>query len=197
MYLYGASGHASVIIDILKASNVKISGLLDDDPTLNTFMGYPVNRPTFEENPIIISIGNNIIRRKIANKCIGPFGIAIHPTSIISDNVEIESGTVVMHGAIIQTNSHIGKHCIINTGASIDHDCQISDFCHISPNATLCGNTIIDAGTWIGAGAVIIQGIHIGKNSIIGAGSIVINNIPDNTIVVGNPAKIIKRNINV
>ena len=97
-----------------------------------------------------------------------------------------------MQMAAIQPGTIIGKHCIINTNVSVDHDCDISDFVHISPGATICGNVTIGELTWIGAGATIIHGISIGKNTIIGAGTVVIKNIPDNVLIVGNPA-IIKR----
>ena len=50
------------------------------------------------------------------------FGNAFHPSAIISEEVEIKEGTVVMQGAIIQSGVHIGRHCIINTGASVDHE---------------------------------------------------------------------------
>ena len=42
MYLYGASGHAKVIIDILKANHIEIEGLVDDNPNINELLGYPV-----------------------------------------------------------------------------------------------------------------------------------------------------------
>ena len=98
-----------------------------------------------------------------------------------------------MQGAIIQSDSIIGKHCIINSGASVDHECQIEDFVHISPHATLCGNVHVGEGSWIGAGATIIPGIKIGNWCTIGAGATVINDVEDNSIVAGTPAKSIKK----
>lgn len=193
MYLFGASGHAKVIIDILKATNTEINGLLDDNPDVNELLGYPVFHDRTDLSPVIVSIGLNATRKKIVGKLSGIFGKAVHPLAVISDTVSIDEGTVVMQGVIIQSDASIGKHCIINTGASVDHECVIEDFVHISPHATLCGNVTVGEGTWIGAGTTIIPGVKIGKWCVIGAGSVVTKDIPDNVLAVGNRCKIVKQ----
>lgn len=192
MYLYGASGHAKVIIDILRANNKKIEAIFDDDETIHNLLDYPVLHSSEIRGPLIISIGNNSIRRKIAESLNVSFDKAFCPSAIISKEAEISEGTVVMQGAIIQSDVRIGKHCIINTGASIDHECIIEDYVHISPHCTLCGNVQVGEGAWIGAGTIIIPGIKIGKWSVIGAGSVVAKNIPNNVLAVGNRCKIIR-----
>lgn len=193
MYLYGASGHAKVIVDILQSNGKKITGMIDDNPAINELVGYPVYHVLENPTPLIVSIGDNRIRRKVVEKLQdAEFETAVHTSAIVSPKSEIGEGTVVMQGAIIQSSVVVEKHCIINTGASIDHDCKIGDFVHISPHATLCGNVTVGEGTWIGAGAVVIPGIRIGKWAIVGAGSVVIKDIPDNVVVVGNPARILR-----
>ena len=193
MYLYGASGHAKVIIDILDASREKIDGLVDDNPEVIQLQGYPVSHGAKGLSPFIVSIGVNAIRKKVVEKLYGAdFGKAIHPSAVISPFASIGAGTVVMQGAIIQADTQIGKHCIINTGASVDHECIIGDYAHISPHSTLCGNVQIGDGSWIGAGTTVIPGVKIGRWSVVGAGSVVTKDIPDGVLVVGNRCKIIK-----
>lgn len=193
MYLYGASGHAKVIIDILRANNETIEALFDDNEAIHSLLDYPVLRSSEVRGPLIISIGNNGIRRKVAENLNVVLGIAFHPSAIISDEAKINEGTVVMQGSIIQSGTRIGRHCIINTGASVDHECVIDDYVHISPHCTLCGNVQVGEGTWVGAGTTVIPGVKIGKWSIIGAGSVVTKDIPDNVLAVGNRCKVIKR----
>jgi sugar O-acyltransferase (sialic acid O-acetyltransferase NeuD family) len=193
MYIYGAGGHAKVVIDILESSKVAISGLFDNKKANYDFLNYQVHAVIDGViSPLIIAIGDNKTRKKVAHDLLVEFGKAVHSTAIISDRASIGEGTVVMQGAIVQSCSHIGKHCIINTGSAIDHDCEIEDFVHISPHTTLCGNVSVGEGSWIGAGATIIQGIKIGRWSVIGAGSVVVKDVPDNVLAYGNPCKIVK-----
>lgn len=190
MYLYGASGHAKVIIDMMNASGIKVDAMFDDDKDINELMSIPVHHRWNGESPVVVSIGNNETRKQIAEKLSCEFATIIHPSSIISPTVLIDHGTVVMQGSIIQSGAKIGKHCIINTGASIDHECIIEDYVHISPKATLCGNVHIGEGAWIGAGAVVIPGVRIGRWSTIGAGSVVVCDVPEGAVAFGNPCRI-------
>jgi len=194
MYLYGASGHAKVIFDILTAMGKHVDGVLDDNDAVKMLCGIHVDHTWSGQSPIIISIGDNRTRKKIANRLSCEFEKAIHPSSIISPSVNIDEGTVVMAGTIINADANIGKHCIINTGASIDHECVVGDYVHISPHATLCGNVHIDEGSWIGAGVTVVPGIQIGEWCEVKAGAVVIHDVPDNAVVAGVPAKVIKFN---
>ena len=192
--LYGAGGHAKVILDILEAQGKTVGAVVDDNPNLTEFMGKEVRHGVNDASPIFVSIGINGIRRKVVEK-VAPatvFETAIHPNAIVSPHATIAEGTVVMQGAIVQSCVQVGKHSIINTGASVDHDCVLGDYVHISPHATLCGNVSVGEGTWIGAGAVVIPGIRIGKNCIIGAGSVVVKDLPDGVKAYGNPCKIVE-----
>jgi len=195
MYLYGASGHAKVIIEILELKGIEIKGLFDDNPAINKLLDYPCYGPLTNDyviDELIVSIGDNLMRKNISNRLNCQFGKAIHPSAKISSRSTIRTGTVVMANAVINSGTIVGKHVIINTTASVDHDCIIGDYVHISPNATLCGGVSVGEGTHIGAAAVIIPNITIGKWSVIGAGSVVIRDIPDYAVVVGNPGRIIK-----
>lgn len=196
MILIGASGHAKVILDILEKSDQEVKGLVDANPDITALQRYPVfydqEFQFSKEDDYLISIGSNIIRKKIANSHLLKYDWAIHPSVILGDDVTIGQGTVIMGNAIINSSTSIGNHCIINTSASIDHDNFLNDFVHVSPNATLCGAVTVGEGTHIGAGATIIPNIAIGKWATIGAGAVIIEDVPDGAIVVGNPGRIIK-----
>ena len=194
VFLYGASGHAKVILDILHANGIAVKALIDDNPQLSGLAGIEVLHSAAGLSPIIISIGNNRIRKLMAERLDCEFVRAIHPSANVSGSAKIGTRTVVMAGTTINADAHIGRHCIINTNASIDHECVIDDFVHISPNVALCGNVHLGEGTHIGVGASVIPGIKIGKWCTIGAGATVLNDIPDGSTAVGIPAKIVRIN---
>ncbi|OFY51453.1 MAG: hypothetical protein A2W85_09820 [Bacteroidetes bacterium GWF2_41_31] len=195
MWIYGASGHGKVILDCLLANNLMAEGFIDDDSSktrlndLPVFNRYHINST---KDKVVFGIGENNIRKKLAEKLHFNFYTVIHPTVSMSPFAQVGVGSVVFHHSVVQSGSVIGVHCIINTKASVDHDCIVGDYVHISPGAILCGNVSVGELSWVGAGSVIIQGVKIGKNVMIGAGSVIIRDVPDNAVVVGNPGRIVR-----
>lgn len=194
VYLYGASGHAKVVMDIAKLAYLDVPCLIDDNPLVNELAGLPVIHSAEGKSPLIVTIGNCQIRKKIVEKLRNKeYVTVVHPQTIKADSVKLGYGTVVMAGAILNPFVKVGNHCIINSGASLDHDVVIGDFVHIAPHCTLCGEVSVGDGTWVGAGTTVIQGVHIGKDCFIGAGAVVVRDIPDKTLCYGNPARVIKK----
>jgi sugar O-acyltransferase (sialic acid O-acetyltransferase NeuD family) len=200
IYIYGASGHAKVIVETFEQCGF-VELLLIDDFTKNTsILGYQIvhsdsNAISINTNNLIIAIGENKIRKTIVNKFIlNNFINSIHPSAVISKRAKIGLGNAIMSNVSINSGVLIKNHCIINTNASVDHDCIIEEFVHLSPNVALAGNVFIGEGTHVGIGACIVQGVKIGKWCKIGAGAVIISDVPDFAVVVGNPGKIIKYN---
>lgn len=196
MIIYGAGGHARVVISCLRTNREPVRVIFDDDDSKTSLSGIIVTGSydsyLFPDDLLVIAIGNNETRRLISHKVIHRFGQVFHPSALIENDVAIGPGTVVLHGAIIQSGSILGKHVIINTAAKIDHQCSLSDYVHIAPGAILCGNVSVGENTLIGAGSIIVPNIKVGKNCIVAAGSVITKNIPDGQIVRGNPGRIIK-----
>ena len=196
MLVYGASGHAKVIIEALLASGGEVSAVVDDNEAIKTLLHIPVSGKYSEALcpgvPRIIAIGSNQTRKKIAERLVCTYGTVLHPTGWISPTARVGEGTVIMGNVIVQADTQIGRHVILNTSSSIDHDCIIHDFAHISPGAVVCGGVTVGEGTQVGAGATVIQNIKIGKWVTIGAGSVIINDIPDHAIVMGVPGRVVR-----
>lgn len=199
MYIFGASGQGKVIASILEANETAgIEGFLDDNPTRDTLFGLPVHHANvisdYQKTEIIIAVGNNATRKKIAERLQSNYFNAIHPSSAVCSTVIIGEGTAVMPQAVVNADAVIGSHCIINSGAVVEHDCILDDYVHISPNAALAGNVSVGEGTHVGMGALVIPQMQIGKWVTIGAGAVIIDNVPDYAVVVGNPGRIVKYN---
>jgi len=205
--IIGGGGHAKVLIETLNLLATEIVGIVDPNINQEQIYGLKVLRSdqeVFKYIPAkfklingIGSIGVTVKRREIyefyKNKGYF-FASVIHPSAIISSDVELGEGVQLMAGVIIQPGSKIGENTIVNTRVSIDHDCEIGNHVHLAPGATLSGLVKIGSGTHIGTGASIIQNISIGENSIIGAGSVVIRNVKNKVKVVGNPARELENN---
>lgn len=207
--LIGGGGHCKVVISQLKKlDGFEIAGILDnfkpEDSLINDIkvIGTDDNLAGFYATGIqyafitVGSVSDNIKRQKlfIKAKAIGfTFPVIISPLAIIDDTVNVREGTVIMPGCVVNTDSFIGKNCIINTGTIIEHDCRIEDHCHLAPGVKVAGGVAIGDLSMIGIGSSIIQGVKIGRNVTVGAGCVVINDIPDNSVVVGNPGRLIKK----
>lgn len=140
------------------------------------------------------------LRRKIvarASVCVPTWFTAVHPRATIAEQAVVSEGVAVFAGAVVNSLARIGAHAVVNTGAIVEHHVVVEDFAVVSPHATLCGCVHVGEAAFIGAGAVVITGISIGANSIVGAGAIVIRDVPDGVVVVGNPARILDRRINL
>ncbi|MBC7390643.1 MAG: acetyltransferase [Opitutaceae bacterium] len=194
--LYGSGGHAKVVLECLLSENKSVLGIFDDAHTFDTFKNIPVlcgyDFNKFQNSLLIVTIGNNKIRKQLSLKIRHKLGSTIFSKNIISPSVTISDGSMILQGAILNSDCFIGRHVIVNTGSIVEHDCLIEDFAHIAPGAVVCGNSKIGEGSLIGANSVIAPNITIGKWCQISAGSSVLKNIPDYSLVQGVPGQIIK-----
>lgn len=132
------------------------------------------------------------IKGRIFNELIATgidFPNFIHQTCVIASTAEFGQGNVLNFGSIVGHNSVVKCNTSIWAGVVIEHDCILNGHNYIGPNVTLSGFVQVGECSLIGSGAVILPEIKIGKNCLIGAGAIVTRDVPDNTIVKGNPAK--------
>lgn len=196
--LIGGSGHAKVIIDCIRASGGEIAGILDDGIEAGTrvldavVLGKIAGYKAYNTHKFVIAIGNNAVRRRIAQGMDVSWGTVIHPTAVISAYASIGVGTVVMPGAVINAGAAVGNHCIVNTGAVVEHDNVLGDFVHISPNAALGGTVTVGEESHVGIGACVRNNIKICDGCTVGAGAVVVKNITEPGIYVGVPAEKIK-----
>ena len=206
--VYGAGGHAKVVLDVLeKMGAYGVVGLLDDSAELagDTRSGYRVLggsaifRGLIEEGVkgMIVALGDNLRRRAVfdAARAAGfELVAAIHPSALLGGRVRIGAGSVLVAGVVVNVDAEIGDNVIVNTSASVDHDCRIGAHVHLSPGVRLGGRVTVGEFTHIGIGAVVLPNLTIGKHCIVGAGSVVREDVPDGMVVAGNPARIIKPN---
>ena len=124
----------------------------------------------------------------------------IEPGAIIREKVEIGENAVIMMGAIINIGAVVGAGTMIDMGAVLGGRAMVGKHSHIGAGAVLAGvvepasatPVIVEDDVLIGANAVVIEGVHVGRNAVVAAGAVVVEDVPDNAVVAGCPARIIK-----
>ena len=196
--LLGAGGHAKSLSSIIELIGFKIISYIDPNTNEKSLFGIKIREhydpKVYKSSNLFIGIGDNKKRKELSNQITHKVCNAIHPFSIVDKSVFLGKGTQIFPGVVINKNASIGNHTIINTNSTIEHDTTIGDFVHIAPGVVVCGSVKIGDETLIGANSTILPNCKIGKNVIVGAGSTIIRSIPDNSIVVGSPGKLIKKN---
>lgn len=124
----------------------------------------------------------------------------IEPGAIIRDKVTIGDRAVIMMGAVINIGAEIGEGTMIDMNAVLGGRAKVGKNCHIGAGTVVAGvieppsadPVIVEDNVVIGANAVILEGVRVGKGSVVAAGAVVTENVPENVVVAGMPAKIIK-----
>jgi len=196
--VFGAGGHAKVVIATLQASGRRVTAIYDDDENCRgkTVLGIPVLGPLKQAcadgvRRAVLAIGDNAIRRQLAECFSFDWESVVHPSAVVHPSVQLGEGSVIFAGAIVQPDARIGPHAIVNTGATVDHDCVVETCASIGPGAHLAGNVSIGQGAAIGTGACVIPGVSIGDETVVGAGTVVIADLPTKVVAVGSPARIV------
>lgn len=209
LIIWGGTGNFKVLCELL-AGQYHIAGYFDNNPDIpKSYRDIPClgNRDAFEtwvqtldpdnKPAFIVSIGPGYgkIRLEIHENLLA-HGLkpitAVHRTAFVAGQVVLGEGTQVYAQAAVCVDSWIGRGCIINTAASVDHECTLSDGATVGPGARLAGLVQVGKNADIYTGAIILPRVRIGAGAIIGAGAVVLNDVPDQVVVAGNPARVIR-----
>jgi UDP-N-acetylbacillosamine N-acetyltransferase len=192
LVIWGAGGHASVVVDLVRLTGeFEIVGFLDDvnphrrgefflDHTIlggreqleglraqgvtHAFVAVGPNGPRWEAQQTLERTGWTV-------------PVLIHPKATVSSMATIGGGSCVFAGAVVQAGARIGRSVIVNTCAAVDHDCQIDDAVHLAPGVRLAGAVQIGARSMLGIGSCVIPKVMIGPDILIPAGSVVVRDV--------------------
>lgn len=148
-----------------------------------------------EEIYVVCSVSNPAIKVRIINKIQNTYikyANLIHPTAVISSNIELGQDVIVQAYCVITTNVTIGNHVQLNPQCGVGHDSKIGDYSSLYWNVNVSGNVNVGKGCILGTKTTIIQGKNIGDWATIGSNSNILHDIPANCTAAGNPAKPIK-----
>lgn len=146
---------------------------------------------------VVVAVGEPAIRKKLFEnvKTKGvKLATLVHPNVCVPNTVTLGEGTIIQLGCFISTNITIGDNVMVQPHVNIGHDDIIGNGCVLSGFSNLGGNIKIGDYSYIGLSACLKQGVTIGRETIISMGAVVYNDIPDNVIVLGNPARPMRTN---
>jgi len=113
----------------------------------------------------------------------------IDPDADVPDSVSVGAGTLVSPFASCQPGVRLGDHVAVRSGAGIGHDTHVGDFAFFGINSATCGYVTVEEGAHISPGACIREHVRVGAWSVVGLGAVVLSDVPEGTVVAGNPAR--------
>jgi sugar O-acyltransferase (sialic acid O-acetyltransferase NeuD family) len=202
--IYGASGHARVLIDLMRlAGNLFPVAAVDDGQSSEQVLGVPVIGsssllPRLKADGLALavlgigSVHNHKARAKLYDKLVAAgFNIPnlIHPRAAVEPSVVMGIGNQIFAGAVVGSGTQLGDNTIINSGTVVSHDCVIGSHTHLAPGAILAGGVEVGENTLVGMGVTVYLGVRIGRNVVIANGSHVMKDVPDGSVMrAGRPS---------
>jgi sugar O-acyltransferase (sialic acid O-acetyltransferase NeuD family) len=211
--IFGAGNYLSDIFDIIYATNGKVYAVVTNVPLSNAEHDAVMRRIKLINYPIhVVDIGNfhpendfsytfGFLQQRgqalleIKKSFNIKFSALVHPLAHLGSNVNLGEGVIISPNVVIAPNVTIGDFCVLNRCVSIGHDTTCASFVTLQPRATIAGLVTIGSNTAINISATVIDRIKIGANAIVGAGAVVVKDVPDNVVVFGVPAKIVRQNL--
>lgn len=205
----GAGGHAKVCVEILRETGHRVRACIVSEEHAagapSDCLGAPVlvglsRLETLRRDGVanlFVAIGDNGARQALAREACAAFEMslvnAVSPNAAVAPSMRPGRGVAIMRGAVVSTDVALADLVIVNGGAVIEHDCVIEEAAHVAPGCALGGGVVVGKRTLVGIGSSVIPRVKIGSDVIVGAGSAVVRDVLDRDVVVGVPARTIRR----
>lgn len=205
--IVGAGQNGMQVFNILKHDpKAEIVGFLDDTPEKWGTMccGRPVLGPLDMAEDLrragslegaIVAIGRNAVRARLTGR-LQALGVviatAIHPQAFIDDSASVGEGSILEMGVMIHPEARLGRGVFVGGSSVVAHHCVVGDFSLLGGGVTFGGDVIVGELSTLGVGTVLQPHIRIGRNVTTGIATAVTKDLPDNSVAVGVPAKIIR-----
>ncbi len=213
LIILGASGNSTDIVDSVADINAQSGkavfecmGFLDDNADLHgtTFHGLPVlgaigDAPDYDGAVFVNGVGsiNTYWRRDeiVAATGLGDdrFVSIIHPSASIAPSASVGTGCALFANVSVSAGAAIGDHVMVLAGSGINHHSTIGDHCCLATGAAISGNVTVGRLSFIGANAAIHPDISIGERTVVGMGAAVLEDVGDDVVVAGVPAKQLRK----
>jgi hypothetical protein len=188
----------------VRAGHVLVAGIVTREPRIG-LSGFPVILTVDEitqrllDHPVAaVRIVPGHRKRKIEEaRDLGfeKYAKIVDPTAVLSVSSVLGRGVYVNTLAVVASRVELADFVFVGRHSSIGHHTRLEDYCTVGPGVTIASHCHIGRGVFIGAGATVAPQLTIGPNSVIGAGATVIRDVAANTVVAGNPARLVREGI--
>jgi sugar O-acyltransferase (sialic acid O-acetyltransferase NeuD family) len=210
LLIIGAGAQARQILTIVGLTRVaEVAGLIDtfDNPAVwgQHVAGAKVwgslsaleQFPPKQDLRVILAVANLARKRELAARLEQQgheFMTVVHPTAIVPTSAIVGRGCIINAGVILENNVRLGRHVIVHAGAILEHDNVLDDFVNIGTGVRTGGRVRFSEGATIFTGAIVIPDRVIGADAVVGAGAGVFHDVPPGYVVMGSPARAVRRN---
>lgn len=207
--VYGTGGFAREVAPLITRSGGERPDLVfvdDNEQAPSVVNGYNVINfdllcsDAHRARIVVVAVGDGGVRRRIEARILEE-GLAVSTlfasTAIVQEHVDIGRGSILSDYVVITSNIKIGRSFHANIYSYVGHDCIIGDYVTFAPRVNCNGNVHIGDDVYVGTNASIIQGsrdepMTIGAGSVIAMGAVVTKPVPPNSLMAGNPARLVR-----
>ncbi|MEN7549768.1 NeuD/PglB/VioB family sugar acetyltransferase [Rapidithrix thailandica] len=202
--ILGATSAGKQALEIFKSLEIEVYCFLDDDKELHnteisdvSVMGHTRDDGFLKfigkRCEVFVGINENEERKELvefvrARRKVQPVN-AIHPLAYVASSAHVGHGNLINVGAVVNAGAEVKNACMIQSKAVVETDVVLEDYVSVGTGAIINANCTVGEGSLIGSGAILAPGVKIGKNVQVAPGSLVMQNVDDNQVVFGVPAK--------
>jgi sugar O-acyltransferase (sialic acid O-acetyltransferase NeuD family) len=198
LFVVGAGGLGRETLDAALAAGADVDGFLDDALAGTTVRGLRVLPPVSAPSgaAYVVGIAAPDARSRLSALLDGA-GLSattvVHPRSVVGPETTMGEGCVVLAQAHVSSSIRIGRHSHVHYNATVGHDAVIGDYVTVYPGANVSGAVRLGDGVTVGSNAVVLQGRTVEAGAFVGAGAVVTHDVAPGCVVVGNPARELRR----
>ncbi len=184
---------------IANSSDLSVKGFVDDNAQrlekpldgitpLDTIDAYPIT----DSDRFLIAVSNTRARRRIDERLLergAQFITIVHPTANVSPRAQLGEGTLVAPFSHIGPYARLDRHSLLCAYATIAHDCEVGPYACLSPHSIINGGCVLGEGAFLGSHATLAPLSRAGAYSKVAAASVVYDDVPPESLAIGNPAK--------